>query len=149
MSPNPPDMAVQRLERLRQCLIKKGFEQTMLARDFVDTEMYSSDPDEHYTLKSRKLIEEWAHVPIFVFFKDADNQGVSAEITYTCIKLRDRQSYCVAFFEGRLDDFSTQIKGSIKITKKVSYMIFKGDLDLCNFAFGHCIKMLDKLFYYL
>jgi hypothetical protein len=149
LPPNPVDKAVQRLEELRKCLINKGFEQTMLARDFTDAEMYSSDLDEHYTLKSRKLIEEWADVPIFVFFKEADNQGVGAEITYACIKLSNKQSCCAAFFEGRLEDFSTQIKGSIKITRKVSYMIFRHDSELCNLAFGHCVKMLDRLFYYL
>jgi len=144
-----PSKALKRLEKLRDCLIKKGFESAKLARDFPDDKQYSEDLDEHYTKKSRDLIANWAHVPIFIFFKKADNQGVATEIAYTCDTLQDKQSSCTAFFEGKLEDFSSQVKGSIKITKRVSYETFADDEELCNLAVGHSLKILDRLFYYL
>jgi hypothetical protein len=142
-----PDKALKKLENLRDCLLKRGFKSAKLAKDFPDTTTYSQDMDEHYTIKSRKLIDDWAHVPIFVFFQKADNQGVASEITYTCLQLHDKQLSCAAFFENELAVFSTQIKGSIKITKQISYEIFKNDKELCDLAAGHSLKVLDRLFY--
>lgn len=144
-----PRGALERLEDLRDCLIKRGFSSARLAKDFPDAARYSDDVDEHFTIKSRKLIDEWAHVPIFVFFKNADNQGVASEITYTCLQLHDKQSCCAVFFEDKLADFSSQIRGSIKITRQISYEIFKGNEELCELAAGHSLKMLDRLFYFI
>jgi hypothetical protein len=144
-----PENASKKLERLRNCLIKRGFKSTKLAKEFMDTTLYGQDMDEHFTIKSRKLIEEWAHVPIFVFFKKADNQGVASEITYTCLQLHDKQSCCAVFFEDKLANFSTQIKGSIKITRQISYEIFKNEKELCDLAAGHVSKTLDKIFYFI
>ena len=144
-----PRGASERLEKLRDCLIKRGYSSAKLAKDFPDTARYSDDVDEHFTIKSRKLIDEWADVPIFVFFKSADNQGVASEITYTCLRLHDKQSCCAVFFEGKLADYSTQIRGSIKITRQISYEVFKADEELCDLAAGHCLKILDRLFYFI
>jgi hypothetical protein len=144
-----PENASKKLENLRDCLINRGFKSAKLAKDFPDTIIYSQDMDEHFTIKSRKLIDEWAHVPIFVFFKKADNQGVASEITYTCLELHDKQSCCAVFFEDKLANFSTQIKGSIKIARQISYETFKDDKDLCDLAAGHALKTLDKLFYFI
>lgn len=144
-----PHRASERLEDLRDCLIKRAFKSTKLAKDFPDTTKYSDDVDEHFTIKSRMLIDEWAHVPLFVFLKNADNQGVASEITYTCLQLHDKQSCCAVFFEDKLANFSTQIKGSIKLTKQISYEIFRGDEELCDLAAGHSLKILDRLFYFI
>lgn len=144
----PPD-ALKRLEKLRDCLVQREFEATRLAKDFPDEVKYSEDMDEHYTIKSRKLIRDWADVPIFVYFKNSDNTGVTTELVYTCQSLPEKQSCCAVFFEGKLEDFSSQVKGTIKITRKMSYEIFNSDDELCDLAFGHSLKMLDRLFYYL
>lgn len=120
---------------------------TRLVKDFPDDKKYSRDLDEHFTIKSRKLIEKWAHVPIFVFFKGADNLGVNSELIYTCINLTWKASFSAVFFETDMD-ISSQVKGSIKIAK-ISYENFIDDKELCNLAFGHSIKVLDRLFYYL
>ena len=144
-----PESASKKLETLRNCLIKRGFKSTKLAKDFPETTFYSQDMDEHFTIKSRKLINEWAHVLVFVFLKNADNQGVASEITYTCLQLQDKQSLCAVFFEDKFANFSTQIKGSIKITKQISYEIFRNERELCDLAAGHSLKTLDKLFYFI
>ena len=140
---------MKRLEKLRDCLTRREFEVTKLAKDLPNEIKYSEDMDEHYTIKSRKLIKDWAHVPIFVYFKNSDNTGVTAELIYTCQSLPEKQSCCAVFFEGRLEDFSSQVKGTIKITRKISYEIFNDDKELCDLAFGRSLKILDRLFYYL
>jgi hypothetical protein len=143
-----PQNAQKRLIQLRDCMVGKGFESTRLAVDFDDKE-HCKDFDEYFTKKSRKLIKNWADVPIFVFFQNADNSGVAIELAYTCFKVLDKQLCCAAFFEKMLEDFSTQVKGTIKITKKISWETFNDDADLCGLAYGHSRKILDKLFYYL
>lgn len=143
-----PKKALERLKQLRDCMIRNGFESTRIAIDF-DTKKYSIDRDEHYTQKCRELIKNWADVPIFVFFKSADNSGVAVEIAYTSLKALDKQSCSAAFFEKKLENFSTQIKGTIKITKKISWETFKNDPELCKLAVGHSRNMVDRLFYYI
>lgn len=149
LGPYAPKRALERLEILQKCLIGKGFSQTSLVKDFSDKETYSQDPDEHFTLKSQKLIKEWAHVPIFIFLKDADNQGVTIELTYTCVTLTDKQSCCATFFEGDWENFSRLMRGQVKLTKRVSFSDFDNDADLCDLAGGHALKILDRLYYFL
>jgi len=144
-----PSGALERLEKLQNCLIKRGFEMTKLAKDFPNRQKHSQDLDEHFTIKCRKLMRNWADVSIFVFFKEAENQGVTIEMAYACLKLDDKQSRCAVFFEHKLRDFSSQVTGTIKVTKRISYEVFKSDKELCNLASGHSLKILDRLFYYL
>ncbi len=145
LGPYRPKAYPRRLETLQDCLITKKFEMTRLVKDFSDEEKLSSDLDEHFTRKSRLCLNTWAHVPTFAFFKDADNLGVNTELAYTCLKLPDKAKYAVVFFETGLD-ISSQIKGSIKIAK-ISYETFGSDKELCDLAFGHSLKVLDRLFY--
>ncbi len=147
LGPYRPKKALERLEKLRDCLTKKGFSAARLVEDFPDTVRFSDDLDEHFTIKSRKLIEGWANIPIFVFFRRADNLGVNSELIYSCVSLPRKTACCAVFFETSLD-ISSQIKGSIKIAK-ISYETFESHKELCNLAFGHSIKTLDRLFYYL
>jgi hypothetical protein len=149
LGPYAPKYASRKLETLQKCLIDKGFSQTRLVKDFSDTVIYSQDPDEHFVLKSQKIIREWAHVPIFVFLKDVDNQGVTVELTYTCLTLMDKQSCCATFFEGRWENFSSLIRGQVKLTKRVSHMDFENEKELWELATGHALKMLDRLYYFL
>ena len=121
-----------------------------MVKDF-DMVRYDSDYDIHFTRKSRWRIKNWAHIPIFVFFKNADNLGVGNELAYTCLKLPTKTSNSVVFLERSLN-VGSQVRGTIKLgaeDQKLSYMHFEDDKKLCNLAFGHCIKKLDRLFYYL
>ena len=124
---------------------------TKLVKDFPDDVRYDEDEDVHFTMKSRVLIEHWAHVPIFVFFKDGENLGVGNELAYTCTKLVMKTSHSAVFLETDLN-VGSQIRGTLKLSardQKLSYENFLNDKELCDLAFGHCRKKLDKLFYYL
>lgn len=101
--------------------------------------------DEHFTKKSRLCLNTWAHVPIFVFYKDADNLGVNIELSFTCLNLPNKTNNSVVFFQTGMD-ISSQIKGSIKIAK-ISSEKFNSDKELAALAFGHALKVLDRLFY--
>jgi len=146
-----PNHVLHRLEMFQGCLIRRKFEMAKLVKDFRDDVRYDQDDDIHFTIKSRLLIENWAHVSIFVFFKEGDNLGVGNELSYTCLKLPMKISVSVAFLETNLD-VGSQVKGTLKLgarDQKLSYENFENDKDLCNLAFGHCRKMLDPLFYYI
>lgn len=145
LGPYRPKAYLRRLETLQDCLITQGFEMSQLVKDFPDDEKLSIDLDEHFTKKSRLCLNTWAHVPIFVFFRDADNLGVNTELSFTCLDLPNKTKNSVVFFETGMD-ISSQIKGSIKIAK-ISYETFGSDKELCALAFGHSLKVLDRLFY--
>lgn len=145
LGPYRPKAYLRRLETFQDCLITQGFTMSRLVKNFPDDEKLSSDLDEHFTKKSRLCLNTWAHVPIFVFFKDADNLGVNTELSFTCLGLPNKTKNSVVFFETGMD-ISSQIKGSIKIAK-ISYEMFDSDKELCALAFGHSLKVLDRLFY--
>lgn len=145
LGPYRPKTCLRRLEALQNSLITQGFETSKLVKDFPDDEKLSNDLDEHFTKKSRLCLNTWAHIPIFVFCKDADNLGVNTELAFTCLNLPNKTNNSVVFFETSMD-ISSQIKGSIKIAK-ISYEMFGSDKELCALAFGHSLKMLDRLFY--
>jgi hypothetical protein len=147
LGPYRPKSHLKRLESLQDCLIARKFEMTKLVKDFPDRKKFSEDMDEHFTKKSRLYINTWAHVPMFVFFKDADNLGVNTELTFTCVNLPDKGKHAVVFFEKGMD-ISSQVIGSVKIAR-ISYEIFENDEELCDLAFGHSLKILDRLFYYI
>jgi hypothetical protein len=147
LGPYRPKSYLRRLESLQDCLKSRKFESTNLVKDFPDQEKFSSDLDEHFTMKSRLCINTWAHVPMFIFFKEADNLGVNTELTFTCINLPSKEKHAVVFFEKGMD-ISSQVIGTVKIAK-ISYEIFESDKELCDLAFGHSLKILDRLFYYI
>jgi hypothetical protein len=120
---------------------------TRLVKDFPDEEKFSNDLDVHFTKKSRFCLNTWAHVPVFIFFKTADNLGVNTELNFTCLNLPNNGKNAVVLFEKDID-ISSQVIGSIKIAK-ISYEIFDNDKELCDIAFGHSLKILDRLFYHV
>jgi hypothetical protein len=145
LGPYRPKACLRRLEALQSNLIAQGFEKSRLVKDFPDDEKLSSDLDEHFTKKSRLCLNTWAHVPIFVFYRDADNLGVNTELSFTCLNLPNKTNNSVVFFETGMD-ISSQIRGSIKIAK-ISYETFNTDKELCALTLGHSLKVLDRLFY--
>lgn len=147
LGPYRPPSQLRRLEALKNCLKTRNFENTKLVKDFPDREKFSDDTSEHFTKKSRIYINAWAHIPIFVFFKDADNLGVNTELIYTCVDLPDKCKNAALFFEEGMD-ISSQVIGSIKIAR-ISFEVFNNDRELCNLAFGHSLKILDRLYYYI
>jgi hypothetical protein len=147
LGPYRPKSCLSKLQKLQDHLRNVNFVSTKLVKDFPDNQKFSNDIDEHFTKKSRLCINTWAHVPIFVFFKEADNLGVNTELTFTCLNLPNNGVQAAVFFEQGLD-VSTQVRGSIKIAK-ISFEIFSSQNELCQLAFGHCLKALDKLYWYL
>lgn len=147
LGPYRPKSYIKRLENLQNNLITQGFGTCRLVKDFPDDQKLSNDLDEHFTKKSRLCLNTWAHVPVFVFFRDADNLGVNTELAFTCLNLPNKTSNSVVLFEAGMD-ISSQIKGSIKIAR-ISYETFSSDKELCALAFGHCLKVLDRMFYFI
>ena len=147
LGPYRPPPALQRLETLRDCLINRKFNQVKLAKDFPDEIEYNEDLDIYFTKKSYRLIEEWAHVPVFIFLKNGDNTGVTSELIHLCESVKTKVPYALVLVERKLK-LSSLISGPIKI-QKISSESFKDDEELCNLAYGHCINALYRLYYYI
>lgn len=145
LGPYTPLSAKQRLVQFKNCLIGSGYQNAMLVEDFPDTPRYHSDPDVHFTLKSRERTKNWADVLIFVFYNDANNQGVANELVFTCLSVRHKLHYSIALHEERIR-LSTQTKGPIKISRMNSDE-FQSDRQLCQLAIGFCTKIVYELLY--
>jgi hypothetical protein len=145
-----PNSILKRLERMQQCLINRKFESTKLVKDFPDKKRYDKDSDIHFTKKSRQLMENWAHLLIFVFFLEGENLGVGNELDYMCLKIPMTIQHSLVLLESGID-IGSQVRGTIKLAQnqKLSFEYFQSDTELCTLALGHCRKVLDRLFYYL
>lgn len=115
--------------------------------DFPDIPRYSSDLDIHFTLKSQDRIKYWADALIFIFFREADNQGVTNELTFTCLKVLEKVHFTVVFNEKGLK-LSSLTKGPIKI-HEIKSDEFKDDTELCERAIGYCTNFVHRLYWHL
>jgi len=145
LGPYRPTSAKQRLVQFRDCLKKSDCQNAKLVEDFPDFPKYDPDPDIHFTLKSRDKIKNWADAVIFVFLCDADNQGVSNELIFTCLSVQHKLHYSIELHEQGIQ-LSTQTKGPIKISRMNSDE-FQSDRQLCQLAMGFCTKIVYELLY--
>lgn len=143
LGPYRPQNYKQRLTQFRVCLQNHGYETARLVDDFPDVPRYDPDPDIHFTLKSRDKIKSWAKSLVFVFFRNADNQGVSNELTFTCDLVREKIHDSIVLHEQGVN-LSTQTKGPLKISRMCSDK-FCTDRALCDKAIGFCTKVVYEL----
>lgn len=143
LGPYNPPSAKLRLIKFRDCLKRSSYQNAKLVEDFSDTPKYDPDPDIHFTLKSRDRIKNWADVLVFVLLCDADNQGVSNELVFTCISVQRKLHYCIELHEQGIH-LSTQTKGPIKISR-INSNEFWSDRQLCELAMGFCTKIVYEL----
>jgi len=143
LGPYKPSNAKQRLIRFKDCLLNHGYEKARLVEDFPDVPRYDPDPDIHFTLKSRDNIKNWADMLIFVCFLNADNLGVTNELTFTCDLMQSKIHWSIELHEEGIQ-LSTQTKGPIKISRMNSDE-FRNDQELCEKAIGFCTKVVYEL----
>lgn len=147
LGPYKPPSFEDRLRSFRDCLNDKKYDNTKLVADFPDAPRLHKNWDIHFSMKSRVFIKNWANALIFVFFKNADNSGVTSEFEFTHLKAQEKLSVSVVFNEKDLD-LSTLIKGPIKV-HKIYADDFEDDMKLCEKALGYCTNFVYQLYWAL
>lgn len=145
LGPYKPPSAKLKLVQFQKRLQDYGYATARLVDDFPDEPKYDPDPDIHFTVKSQDKIKNWAEVLIFVFLNDADNQGVSNELMFTCYLVREKTHYSIALYEKGIQ-LSTQTKGPLKISRMNSSE-FCTDRELCDRALGFCTKVVYEFMF--
>lgn len=147
LGPYRPSNAEKRLIEFRKSLHLKDYLNAKLVADFPDIPRYHDDWDIHCTLKSQFHIKHWADALIFVFLKDADNQGVANELTFTCQKVLEKTHLSLVLIEQGVQ-LSSLTRGPIKI-HKINADDFENDTELCHKAIGYCTNFVFQLFWVL
>ncbi len=142
----PPETTLLRLEKLRDCLKERGFNNVFLVKDYPDDPVYNQDENIHFTRKSQHLIRNWAEIILFVYF-DADNSGVTSELQFTISSAPEKLRRSVILLQEDAP-ISSLVKGSIKIQKLDSETFFD-DEDLCEQAEGYCTQFFDQILWKL
>ncbi len=140
-----PSPFKRRLQTLRDYLEKKKYRTARLAANLENETKFHENLDAHFSMKSDFLIKNWADSLLFVFFKGADNSGVSTEFKFTCLEAREKLGVSVVFSEKDLN-LSTQIKGPIRIHKVLADE-FANDEELCEKSIGYCTEFVYRLYW--
>jgi len=145
LGPYRPSNAEKRLKKFRHCLRNKKYKNAKIVADFPNEPRFHPDQDIHFSLKSQEYIKNWADVLIFAFFKDADNQGVANELTFTCLKVLEKVHFSVVFSEKSVI-LSSLTKGPIKVHRMKSD-VFEDDKELCQKAQGYLTEFIYQLYW--
>lgn len=140
----PPD-AEKRLKKFRRCLHNKKYKNAKIVADFPDEPRFHPDWDIHSSLKSQEYIRNWGDVLIFVFFRDADNQGVANELTFTCLKVLEKVHFSVVLKEKSII-LSSLTKGPIKV-HRIKSDVFEDDKELYEKAQGYLTEFVYQLYW--
>jgi hypothetical protein len=135
-----PEAALKRLEKLRDCLRRRGFRTTLLVKDLPDEEKFHDDPNIHNLLKSKDAIGNWAQIAIFVFFRNTDNVGVGIEFEFCVATIKERLPNSIVMVQEGLRP-SSLLRGEIGDCKLTSGAFFD-DRDLCEQVEGFCTSRL-------
>lgn len=142
-----PTKYEDRLFKLKQCLYNSGYRNVHLVKDFPDEPSFHGDKRAHIVTKSKYHIKFWADVLLFVFFKDARNEGVSVEFEFACSNVFEKLSVSVVLSERNLN-LSSMIMGSVEIYETKADT-FEDELELCEKSIGYLTDFTHRLYWYL
>jgi len=131
-----PENVKKRLERLRTCLIERGYSNTYLVADHPDDNKSDEDWNIYWERKSNELMRD-SDLNLFVFFADCSNEGVTDELAYFCSKIQKFSGCYVICEDGYASIMSTRIKAKVKRCTLPNTEIEDGnDAELCDAAYA-------------
>ncbi len=132
---------------IKNDLASKGYRNAKLVKDFPDNPAFHDDKTVHIIEKSQYYIKYWADALVFVFFKNASNEGVSIEFEFCCMKVNEKLSYSIVFSEYELH-LSSLILGSVRL-HEIRSETFSNQQELCDKASGYLTNFIHRLYWYI
>ncbi|MFC1786755.1 hypothetical protein ACFLY8_01805 [Halobacteriota archaeon] len=147
LGPYIPPSAKSQLKELRNFLKNKGYTQTKLVEDIPNKAVFHEEGKINLFTKSIFCINS-ADVNYFIFLNNGRNEGVTAELTYTCNNLQNKLNTCAVFIEKKYKKtLSTMIRDQISLReKKLRQASFQNNKELHDIALGYSLECL-KLSY--
>ena len=131
-----PENAKTRLERLRNCLIERGYSNTYLVADYPDNNKYDKDWNVYWEQKSNELMRH-SDLNLFVFFANCGNEGVTDELAYFCSEIRKFSGCYVICEDSYVSNISTRIKAKVERCTLPNTRIEDGnDAELCDAVYA-------------
>ena len=137
-----PENAKKRLERLRTCLIERGYINTHLVADYTDDNKSGEDWNIYWERKSNELMLH-SDLNLFVFFANCSNEGVTDELAYFCSEIKRFSRCYVICDDSYASNVSTRIKAKVKKFILYNTKIENGDdAELCDAVYAFA-EMMD------
>jgi len=137
-----PENAKKRLDRLRTCLIERGYSNTCLVADYPDDDKSDEKQSVYWEGKSNELMLH-SDLNLFVFFANCRNEGVTDELAHFCSGV-GKFSGCYVVFEDSYErDVSSRIRAKVERCILHNTTIKDGDdAELCDatYAFAELVS---------
>jgi len=139
-----PENAKKRLERLRNCLIERGYSNTYLVADYPDNNKSDEDWNIYWEIKSNELMLH-SDLNLFVFFANCSNEGVRDELAHFCSEIKTFMACYVICEDGYVSDISTRIKAKVKrCTLANTEVEDANNAELCDAAYAFAETMISR-----
>ena len=136
-----PENAKKRLERVRNCLIGRGYSNTRLVADCTDNNKSDEDWNIYWEGKSNELMLH-SDLNLFVFFANCSNEGVTDELAYFCSEIKKFSGCYVICEDSYASNMSTRIKAKVKKFILYNTKIENGDdAELCDAVYAFAEMM--------
>ena len=131
-----PENAKKRLEKIRNCLIERGYGNTYLVADYPDNNKSDEDWNIYWERKSNELMLH-SDLNLFVFFANCSNEGVTDELAYFCSEIRKFSGCYVICEDSYVSNISTRIKAKVERCTLPNTRIEDGnDAELCDAVYA-------------
>ena len=130
-----PENAKKRLERLRDCLSGRGYNNTCLVADYLDNKKFDEDWNIYWERKSNDLMLN-SDLNLFVFFANCSNEGITDELAHFCSEIKNFSRCYVICEDSYASNISTRIKAKVERCTLHNTKIENGnDAELCDAAY--------------
>lgn len=143
--PYEPPRSKSYLVNLKRHLIHLGYDQCRLVIDFSEPQKRAGENQSEYILRKSYHWVEHADVRVFLFLKDAPNEGVTLELKHMLDNFKDKIEYSVVCIEK--GETSQLITGEIRLSRKLYRIDFKNMDDLVGKITGMLINFSKQLYY--
>jgi len=139
-----PENAKKRLEKVRNCLIERGYGNTYLVADYPDNNKSDEDWNIYWERKSNELMLH-SDLNLFIFFANCSNEGITDELAHFCSEIRKFSGCYVICEDNYVGNISTRIKAKVKRCTLPNTDIENGnDAELCDAAYAFAETMIVR-----
>jgi len=142
--------SLKRLEMLKAFLLRNGYSQTRLIKDFQRPTRQTKESQSVYNLRKSEYWIPKADVPIFVFLPNVDNTGVGYELKHLCDNCYDMTWRSIVGISRKpAPKISSLIDGLIeRWSESIQQVFFTTNKQLQKEVRGSLTNLLERLYFH-
>jgi len=135
---------MQRLESIKNGLIKDGLTNCRMTKDFSTPSRMLNEPEKLYSLRKSEYWIRQADVLFFIFFFGTDNGSIGLELSTTLGQTPGNAWRTLLAYQ---ENVPSLIEGyGIRFQPEISVIPFSDDIDLQKQATGNVVRLLGRLY---